>query len=100
MTAYVLFSELKGGHVKLTDDVLISEKAWRTEGSRTFVEVGHRVKLQDLMHGMVIQSGNDATVAVSEHIAGDESVFAQMMNSEAQRLGMKDTHYTNATGLP
>jgi D-alanyl-D-alanine carboxypeptidase (penicillin-binding protein 5/6) len=100
MTAYVAFDELKQGHVKLDDQVLISEKAWRTQGSRTFVEVGKRVKLEDLLHGMIIQSGNDATVAVAEHIAGDESVFAQMMNAEAKRLGMKDTHYTNATGLP
>lgn len=100
MAAYVAFDELKAGHVKPDDEVLISEKAWRTEGSRTFVEVGKHVKLDHLIQGSVIQSGNDATVAIAEHIAGDESVFAQMMNAHAKRLGMKDSNFTNATGLP
>lgn len=100
MTAYVAFDELKRGHVTLDDQVLISEKAWRTPGSRTFVEVGKKVRFGDLLHGSIVQSGNDATVAIAEHIAGDESVFAQLMNSHAKRLGMKDTHYVNSTGLP
>lgn len=100
MTSYIAFDELKAGHVKATDEVLISEKAWRTQGSRTFVEVGKRVPFEALLHGSIIQSGNDATVAIAEHIAGDESVFAQMMNKQAQRLGMKNSRFANATGLP
>lgn len=100
MTAYVAFDELARGHVTLDDEVLISEKAWRTEGSRTFVEVGKRVRFEDLLMGSIVQSGNDATVAIAEHIAGDEAVFAQLMNKHAARLGLKDTHYVNATGLP
>ena len=100
MTDYIAFDELKSGRISLDDQVLISEKAWRTEGSRTFVEVGTRVRLEDLVRGSIIQSGNDATVAIAEHIAGDESVFAELMNRHAQRLGMQNTHYANATGLP
>ncbi|MES0872982.1 D-alanyl-D-alanine carboxypeptidase family protein [Sinimarinibacterium thermocellulolyticum] len=100
MTAYVAFDELARGHVRLDDQVLISEKAWRTEGSRTFVEVGKRVRFEDLLMGSIVQSGNDATVAIAEHIAGDEAVFAELMNKHAARLGMKDTHYVNSTGLP
>ncbi len=100
MTAFVAFDELQQGHVTMDDDVLISEKAWRTPGSRTFVEVGKKVGFRDLLHGSITQSGNDATVAIAEHIAGDESVFAQLMNQHAQQIGMKDTHFVNATGLP
>lgn len=100
MTAYIAFDELRQGHVKPDDEVLISEKAWRTEGSRTFVEVGKRVRFEDLLHGMIIQSGNDATVAIAEHIAGDEGVFAELMNKYAARLGMKHSHFMNASGLP
>lgn len=100
MTDYIAFDELKNGRIGLDDQVLISEKAWRTQGSRTFVEVGTRVRLEDLIRGSIIQSGNDATIAIAEHIAGDESVFAELMNRHAQRLGMKNTHYSNATGWP
>jgi serine-type D-Ala-D-Ala carboxypeptidase (penicillin-binding protein 5/6) len=100
MTAMVAFDELRKGHVKLEDEVLISEKAWRSEGSRSFVEVGRRVRFEDLLHGIIIQSGNDASIAVAEHIAGDETVFAQLMNQHAQRIGMKNTVFTNASGLP
>lgn len=100
MTAYIAFDELRQGHVKLDDEVLISEKAWRTEGSRTFVEVGKRVRFEDLLHGMIIQSGNDATVAIAEHIAGDEGVFAELMNKYAAKLGMKHSHFMDASGLP
>lgn len=100
MTAYIAFDEIKQGRITLNDQVLISEKAWRTPGSRTFVEVGKRVVLEDLLMGSIVQSGNDATVAIAEHIAGDESVFAQMMNKQAARMGMKDTHFMNSTGLP
>jgi D-alanyl-D-alanine carboxypeptidase (penicillin-binding protein 5/6) len=100
MTAYTVFRELKEGNIHLEDSVLISEKAWRTGGSRMFVEVGKRVKLEDLLKGMIIQSGNDACVALAEHIAGSEATFAELMNSHASRLGMTHTHFVNSTGLP
>ena len=100
MTAYTIFRELKQGNINLEDSVLISEKAWRTPGSRMFVEVGKRVKVKDLILGMIIQSGNDACVALAEHIAGSEATFADLMNSHAQRLGMQHTHFVNSTGLP
>lgn len=100
MTAYTIFRELKQGNIHLDDMVLISEKAWRTPGSRMFVEVGKRVKVGDLIKGMIIQSGNDACVALAEHIAGSEAAFADLMNSHSQRLGMTNTHFTNSTGLP
>ncbi len=100
MTTYVLYQALRDGQVSLDDDVLISEKAWRTGGSKTFVEVGDRVKLSQLLKGIVIQSGNDATVAVAEHVAGTEDAFTQLMNAQAKRLGMMDTHYVDSTGLP
>ncbi len=100
MTAYTIFRELKEGNLKLDDMVLVSEKAWRTPGSRMFIEVGKRIKAIDLIKGMIIQSGNDACVALAEHIAGSEATFAELMNSHAQRLGMLNTHFVNATGLP
>jgi D-alanyl-D-alanine carboxypeptidase (penicillin-binding protein 5/6) len=100
MTAYTVFRELKQGNILLEDSVLISEKAWRTPGSRMFIEVGKKVKMIDLIKGMIIQSGNDACVAIAEHIAGSESTFAELMNSHAKRLGMEDTHFINSTGLP
>jgi serine-type D-Ala-D-Ala carboxypeptidase (penicillin-binding protein 5/6) len=100
MTAYTVFHELAAGHIALTDDVLISEKAWRTGGSRMFVEVGKKISLEELVKGMVIQSGNDASVALAEHVAGSEDSFAKLMNGYAERLGMTNTHFVNATGLP
>ena len=100
MTAYVVFRELAEGNLSLDDEVLISEKAWRTGGSKMFIEVGKRVSLSDLLHGMIVQSGNDASVALAEHIAGTEATFAELMNSHAKRLGMNSTHFVNATGLP
>jgi len=100
MTAYVVFRELAAGKIALTDEVMISEKAWRTGGSKTFVEVGKRIPLEVLLHGMIIQSGNDASVALAEHVAGSEETFANLMNTHAQRLGMTHSHFTNATGLP
>lgn len=100
MTTYVAFDELRTGRIKMEDQVVISERAWRSQGSRSFIEVGKRVKLEDLLHGSIVQSGNDASIAIAEHIAGDEGVFAQLMNKHAQRLGMKNTFFTNATGLP
>lgn len=100
MTAYILFRELSKGHVKLEDMVTVSEKAWRTEGSRMFAQVGAQISVENLLKGMIVQSGNDASVALAEHIAGDESVFAQMMNQNAERLGMTNTHFKNSMGLP
>ena len=100
MTSYVVFRELAKGQLNLEDKVLISEKAWRTGGSRMFVEVDTEVSVEDLLMGVIVQSGNDASVALAEHVAGSEEVFAQMMNAEAARLGMDDTRYRNATGLP
>jgi D-alanyl-D-alanine carboxypeptidase (penicillin-binding protein 5/6) len=100
MTVYVVFKELANGHLKLDDLATISKKAWSTSGSRMFVEVNAQVKIEDLLKGVIIQSGNDASVALAEHIAGDEATFADMMNQHAARLGMKNTHFKNADGLP
>ncbi|WP_462320258.1 D-alanyl-D-alanine carboxypeptidase family protein [Halochromatium sp.] len=100
MTAYVVFSELAAGNIALDDQVLVSEKAWRTGGSKMFIEVGNQVAVRDLLKGMIIQSGNDASVALAEHVAGSEESFAGLMNQHAQRLGMSQSHFTNATGLP
>jgi|LWDU01.1.fsa_nt_gi D-alanyl-D-alanine carboxypeptidase (penicillin-binding protein 5/6) len=100
MTVYVVSSELVNGKITLDDEVLVSEKAWRTQGSRMFIEVGKKVKLNDLLHGVIIQSGNDASVALAEYVSGTEDVFADLMNKHAQRLGMHDTHFVNSTGLP
>jgi D-alanyl-D-alanine carboxypeptidase (penicillin-binding protein 5/6) len=101
MTAYVVFRELaKGSNLHLDNMVMVSEKAWRTEGSRMFAQVGASIAVENLLKGMIVQSGNDASVALAEHVAGDEAVFAQMMNQNAERLGMKNTHYKNSMGLP
>jgi len=100
MTAYVVMKEIEAGQVTLQDQVLVSKKAWRTPGSRMFIEVGKRVSLEDLLKGMIIQSGNDASVALAEHIAGSEETFANLMNDHARRLGMVNTHFVNSTGLP
>jgi D-alanyl-D-alanine carboxypeptidase (penicillin-binding protein 5/6) len=100
MTTYVVFKALQQGQLQLSDEVTISEKAWRMPGSRMFVEVGKRVPVEALLLGMIVQSGNDASVALAEHIAGTEDVFAQMMNQYAAKLGMTSSHFLNATGLP
>jgi serine-type D-Ala-D-Ala carboxypeptidase (penicillin-binding protein 5/6) len=100
MTAYVVFTALTEGRLKLTDMVTISEHAWRSEGSRTFVQVGTQIPVDILIKGMIVQSGNDATVALAERIGGSEPAFAQMMNEYAKRLGMKSSHFENADGLP
>lgn len=100
MTSYVIAGELVDRHITLDDPVVISEKAWRMPGSRMFIEVNKQVPVRDLINGVIIQSGNDSSVALAEHISGDESVFAQLMNQHAARLGLKDTHFVNATGLP
>jgi D-alanyl-D-alanine carboxypeptidase (penicillin-binding protein 5/6) len=100
MTAYGVFLALNEGRIKLEDMVTISEKAWKQEGSRMFVEVGNQVSVENLIRGMIVQSGNDATVALAEHIAGSEEAFVQMMNAYAEQLGMTGTHFTNAAGMP
>ncbi len=100
MTAYALFHELQGGKIKLSDMITISETAWRTQGSRMFVEVGKQVSVENLIQGMIVQSGNDATVALAEQVAGSEATFAELMNRYAQQLGMKNTHFVNSTGMP
>ena len=100
MTAYIVFQKLAAGQLKLDEPVTISEHAWRSEGSRTFIEVGKIVPVEKLILGMIVQSGNDATIALAERIAGTEPTFAQLMNAEAQRLGMTGTHFENSSGLP
>jgi D-alanyl-D-alanine carboxypeptidase (penicillin-binding protein 5/6) len=100
MTAYVVFKTLQEGQIQLSDEVTVSEKAWRAEGSRMFIEVGKKVSVEDLLLGMIVQSGNDASIALAEYIAGTESVFAEMMNQYAQALGMLSSNFVNATGLP
>jgi D-alanyl-D-alanine carboxypeptidase (penicillin-binding protein 5/6) len=100
MTAYVVFKNLQEGQIQLSDEVTVSEKAWRAEGSRMFIEVGKRVSVQDLLLGMIVQSGNDASIALAEYVAGSESVFAEMMNQYAQALGMLSSSFRNVTGLP
>lgn len=100
MTAMVVFRQIAAGRLRLDEPVTISETAWRAEGSRTFVEVGKQVPVEVLLKGMIVQSGNDAAIALAERVAGTEAAFAGMMNAEAARLGMKDSNFTNATGLP
>ncbi len=100
MTAYIATLEINRGQISEQDLVTVSEKAWRTGGSRMFIQVGSQVTVDDLLHGVIIQSGNDASVALAEHIAGSEESFAEMMNQSAARLGLENTHFRNATGLP
>jgi D-alanyl-D-alanine carboxypeptidase (penicillin-binding protein 5/6) len=100
MTSYAVFKALKENRLKLTDPVTISEHAWRSEGSRTFVQVGSTVPAEVLIKGMIVQSGNDATIALAEKIGGTEAAFAQLMNEYAKRLGMKATNFVNSDGLP
>jgi D-alanyl-D-alanine carboxypeptidase (penicillin-binding protein 5/6) len=100
MTAYLTFTALKQGRLKPSQTLPVSERAWRSEGSRMFLQVHSQVAVEDLMKGMIVQSGNDACVTLAEGIAGTEDAFATLMNREAQRLGMRNTHFMNATGLP
>ena len=100
MTSYVIFKRLKEEFITLDDEVKISEKAWRTGGSKSFIEVGKMIKLEDLLKGMIIQSGNDASVALAEHVAGSEGTFVLFMNDYAQQIGMKNSRFENASGLP
>ncbi len=100
MTAYIAFKELAAGTLKLDEPVVVSEKAWRSEGSRTFIELGKPVSVELLILGMIVQSGNDATIALAERMGGTEEAFVQLMNAEAKRLGMVGTHFENSSGLP
>jgi D-alanyl-D-alanine carboxypeptidase (penicillin-binding protein 5/6) len=100
MTAYVVFDELKKGTIKLEDKVHVSKKAWKTPGSRMFIEVNTDVSVEDLLKGLIIQSGNDAAVALAEYVAGTEDAFAARMNDYSKKLGLSNTHFANATGLP
>ena len=100
MTAHVVFEEIAKGKLKLSDMVHISEKAWKTEGSRMFVKVNTNVSVEDLLRGLIIQSGNDSAVALAEHIAGSEDAFAGLMNAHSAQLGMTSTNFVNSTGLP
>lgn len=100
MTAYIVERELDEGRIAMSDMVPISVRAWKTEGSRTFVREGTSVPVETLLKGVIIQSGNDASVALAEFVAGSEGAFVDIMNQQAQLLGMKDTNFENATGLP
>ncbi|MCW9013707.1 MAG: D-alanyl-D-alanine carboxypeptidase [Gammaproteobacteria bacterium] len=100
MTAYVVYKELEAGRLSLEEKVTISKKAWRMKGSKMFLEVGKQVTIEDLLKGLIIQSGNDASVALAEHIAGSESAFADLMNQYGQSLGMLGTNFVNSTGWP
>ncbi len=100
MTDYIVILEIQRGQIKENDLVTISEKAWRMGGSKMFVDVGKQVSVNDLLHGSIIQSGNDASVALAEHVAGSEDTFVALMNSQARRLGMNNSHFMNATGWP
>jgi D-alanyl-D-alanine carboxypeptidase (penicillin-binding protein 5/6) len=100
MASYVIFTALKEGRLKLTDLVTISEHAWRAEGSRTFVQVGTQIPVDILLKGMIVQSGNDATIALAERVGGTEPAFAQMMNAYAKRLGMRGSNFEDSNGLP
>ncbi len=105
MTAYVVFQALKEGRIKLGDMVTVSENAWRQAapklgGSAMYIEVGKQVSVENLMQGMIVQSGNDATVALAEQVAGTEATFVQMMNSYAKRLGLTGTHFTMPRACP
>jgi D-alanyl-D-alanine carboxypeptidase (penicillin-binding protein 5/6) len=100
MTSYVVFTELASGNINLADTVTVSETAWRTIGSRMFIEPSMQPTIEQLIKGMVIQSGNDASVALAEHLAGTEEAFAGLMNHYASQLGMTNSHFMNSTGLP
>jgi D-alanyl-D-alanine carboxypeptidase (penicillin-binding protein 5/6) len=100
MTCYVVFHALKAGTLKLDDQVTISEHAWKAEGSRTFVQVGSQIPAEVLIKGMIVQSGNDATIALAERVGGTEGAFVQLMNDYAKRLGLTSTHFDDSSGLP
>lgn len=100
MSMYIISGAIKNGAVKLNDKAMISTKAWKTEGSRMFVKAGDEVPVKDLIQGIIVESGNDATVAMAEHVAGTEEAFTDMMNTQAKILGMNNSHFVDSTGLP
>lgn len=100
MTSYIAAEEIHNGHMAMKDKVPVSVRAWKMGGSRMFLREGTEVSVEDLLRGIIIQSGNDASVAMAEHIAGSEDAFADLMNQHASNLGMLDTHFVNATGWP
>jgi D-alanyl-D-alanine carboxypeptidase (penicillin-binding protein 5/6) len=100
MTAYLVFDYLKQGRAKLEDELPVSEQAWRTGGSKMFVPIGSRIKIDDLLRGMIIQSGNDACVVLAEGLAGSLANFIDQMNEKAKQIGLKDSHFANVDGLP
>lgn len=100
MTAYLVFAAIDAGRLSLDQEVHVSETAWRMEGSRMFINPNSKVKVEDLLRGVIVQSGNDATVALAEAIAGSEQAFAALMNEEAKRQGLTNTHFENSNGLP
>lgn len=100
MTAYVVFDMLKQGRAKLEDELPVSERAWRLQGSKMFVPIGGRISIDDLLKGVIIQSGNDACLVLAEGLAGSEEAFVDLMNQKAQAIGLKDSHFANVSGLP
>src|SRR5690606_38860713 len=100
MSAYVIFDALESKRLTLDQKVTVSEKAWKTEGSRMFIKPGSQVTVDELLQGLIVQSGNDATVALAEAVAGSEDAFAAFMNQEAAKQRLRDTHFVNSTGLP
>jgi D-alanyl-D-alanine carboxypeptidase (penicillin-binding protein 5/6) len=100
MTLYLVYDAIRAGQVKMDDMVTVSERAWRMQGSKMFIKVGERVKVEDLMKGIAIASGNDACVALAEHLSGSEEVFVSKMNEKAKSLGLNDTHFKNSAGMP
>jgi D-alanyl-D-alanine carboxypeptidase (penicillin-binding protein 5/6) len=100
MTAYVVFDMLKKGQAKLDDELPVSEKAWRLGGSKMFVPIGGRIKIDDLLKGVIIQSGNDACLVLAEGLAGSEEAFVELMNKKAKEIGLEDSHFANVDGLP
>ena len=100
LTLYLVFDALRAGQIKMDDLVTVSEKAWRAQGSKMFIKVGERVKVDDLLKGIAIASGNDACIAIAEHLAGSEEVFASKMNEKAALLGLKESQFKNSHGMP
>lgn len=100
MTSYIAFEKLKAGEITPDTEILVSKKAWETGGSKTFVDVDTKVRFEDLLRGMIVQSGNDATIAIAEGVAGSEEAFADLMNAHAKQMGLTNSHFMNSTGLP
>jgi serine-type D-Ala-D-Ala carboxypeptidase (penicillin-binding protein 5/6) len=100
MTAYIVFGMLKEGRAALTDELPVSERAWRLQGSKMFVPIGGRISIEDLLKGVIIQSGNDACLVLAEGLAGSEEAFVELMNQKAKEIGLTDSHFTNVSGLP